>query len=117
MPNTFPQQSQIKEPNIDNFKASYIQRLAHLVPSNPGNFSPLGTPTPQKVLCRVTIFFTTVEGILNRDKKNNGIDEKTNLIKQILPSIEINLPFQVLNLDLIMSTTRPKMRSSETPDR
>ena len=59
----------------------------------------------KKFLCRVTIFFTTVEGILNKDKKNSGTDEINDLTKKILPAIKIKVPFQVLNLDLILSTT------------
>jgi len=48
---------------------------------------------------------TTKEGSLNKDIKNNGIEEKTDLIKQILLAIDKHLPFHLASLLWTFSTT------------
>jgi len=42
--------------------------------------------------------FATKEGSLNKDTKNNGIEERTDLIKQILSAIDKHLPFHLVGL-------------------
>ena len=66
-------------------------------------------PHPQrKFLCILTSFPATPEGNLNNDIKNNGIEESTDFIKQILLAIVKHLPFHLLNLAWTFSITRSK---------
>jgi len=63
-------------------------------------------PHPQrKFLYIQTNLSATTEGILNNDIKKSGIEERTDLIKQILPAIDKHLPFHLDSLLCTFSTT------------
>ena len=65
----------------------------------------LSEPQPHKnILCNLTISFFTITSILYKDKKNRGRADNTELIRQSLLAIEMNLPFHLLNLFLTFST-------------
>ena len=59
----------------------------------------------KKFLCSLSISFITIASMLKRDKKNTGRADNTDLIKQSLLAIEINLPFHLLNLIFTFSTS------------
>ena len=67
-PNPFSQQSHIELPNIYNAKTIYILGRENLIPSNPCNLPSFRPPSPQKIPLQLTIFFSMVDGNLNKER-------------------------------------------------
>lgn len=68
-------------------------------------FQPSDPHPHKKFLYNLTISFITIIGILYKDNKIRESTDNTNLIRQSLAVIEINLPFHLFNPLLTLSTT------------